>query len=1005
MSLSYLLMLDCKRFISFDDFIAGLWYDRGKGQRFGAGGTGLNGTDTNVRFRLEKGGWLQAAVVGPRAFRIRMSATGSFAESPLIRYGILHEPADPGDCTIRSRSDAVELATGFAVLAIDRKDGGFALRNAAGDELTRTAEPPLPGGSGPFRLRLALADGERLYGFGDVTRERIEMRGQAARMWVTNATAYVPIPYAMCTGGWALLMNTSRDHTFDAGNAAPDRLSVEGSGGELDFYLFAGNGLGELLDAYTDAAGKPGLLPIWAYGLTFVCHETANSREVIEDALKFRRDGIPCDMIGLEGGWTERRYDFSTTKRWHPERFYMPASLAAGPHTFIGTLRSHGFKLSLLLFCDYDLSGREERLVRGDDSADGDVPEPWYGHLRKFVDQGVAAFKLSGSNQLKEHPQRQWGNGMDDGEMHNLYPVLLAKQMAAGFRDQTGRRPMLYTIAGYAGIQQFAGTWAGASHNGKEALVSMLNHGLSGHVHTTCDMFIHTKEGIHFGFLLPWSQINSWAYFRHPSLLDDRLRELFRTYAKLRYRLLPYLYSAAHVASRTGLPIMRAMPLMFPDDPLCRDMLHQYMLGDFLLVAAFTDRVYLPEGRWIDYWTGELHEGPKSFEYPVPDGAGGPLFVRAGAILPMWPEMDYVGQQPVERLALHVYPYGRSEFVLYEDDGTTLRYLEGQAAVTRMEADAAGNVVRIRIAARSGAYEGMPARRSYELYIHAAKMPSGITVNGELQREQPKRGKAEPTDGWGYDRLAGAARIRADERKEELCIEAVYPVGSGSQARKGTPKPKNAAAPPPNDIDKRLGEALQAGKESDAALAMRTWWTAGTDQSQSGDEWRTHLLDGCTTLIRLAVRQGWTAKAVFGDDYAVVFNLQSVPTKEEAFRLLERLVLALFRYPHATEPSFHPLVHRVADIVERELDRELTLHAIADRLHVHPSHLSRLFKKDLGKPFSEFVLKRRMERARSLLLSGMKVYEAAAMTGFKQTSYFSRVFHRYWGVPPVEFKG
>ena len=236
--------------------------------------------------------------------------------------------------------------------------------------------------------------------------------------------------------------------------------------------------------------------------------------------------------------------------------------------------------------------------------------EPWFEHLKKFVDQGAAAFKLDGSSQVIEHPTRQWGNGMTDEEMHNLYPVIYAKQMAQGFENHTQRRAMVYSAGGYTGVQQYVATWAGDTGGGAKPLASMLNLAFSGHSNHSCDMSVSDVEGIHFGFLQTWAQENNWDYWYQPWLLKEEHTAAFRQYDQLRYRLLPYLYSAAAEAALTGYPVMRAMPMVYPDDPAWDTRLSQYMLGEFLLVSAFSKDVRLPAGDWIDFWSGKRTTGP-----------------------------------------------------------------------------------------------------------------------------------------------------------------------------------------------------------------------------------------------------------------------------------------------------------------------------------------------------------------------------------------------------------
>ena len=366
---------------------------------------------------------------------------------------------------------------------------------------------------------------------------------------------------------------------------------------------------------------------------------------------------------------------------------------------------------------------------------------------------------MDGAKQVNEHPDRKWGNGMDDEEMHNLYPTLLNKQMHLGFREHTGLRPMIYSSGGYAGIQRYSATWAGDTGGGPKPLASMLNHGMSGHVNTSCDMDVFTPAGIHFGFLQAWSQVCSWAYWRHPWLLGEKLLPIFKYYARLRYRLMPYIYSTAHVAVRSGMPIMRAMPLVFPDDPRCDDVVNQYMLGDAFLTAAFAEDVYLPDGHWIDFWTGEEIEGPQDVAYTPPEGRGGPLYVRAGAIVPTWPDMDYVGQVPLDTLGLHVYPpavdAAQSTFTLYEDDGETFAYLEGEVACTRISCERTESEIVVTIQPRQGSYQRMPAERSYEVHLHIPTPPAGVWVNDRSVA------RGEGASSWRYDEDARAVRLVA----------------------------------------------------------------------------------------------------------------------------------------------------------------------------------------------------------------------------------------------------
>ncbi len=721
--------------------------------------------------------------LSPTIFRVRLLSGPAAREPGLVRYSILTREWPQVAVTAKEAPGKVIVSTNEAAVEVSLDDGRILVRDAGGQTRIRECGPSVDAPPDGFRGEFALEEGIRVYGMGDVTRERLQLRGHAYEIWVRNVASYVPVPMLLTTGGWGVFVNTTWRHRIDVGAGDPDRLVVEGKRGELDYIVFLGEDLPELLERYTDLTGKPHLLPLWGYGLTFVCNQQANAREMLDDCLNFRRAGIPCDLVGLEPGWMEKNYDYSTDKQWHPERFYLPHWAPRGKSavTFLSAAERLGFKMSLWLCCNYDLSHEEERQAEGRERA-GEPPaseaqrhpddfeqdqnfghdpvridtvtkphEAWFEHLKLFVDEGARAFKLDGALQVNEHPDRKWANGMDDEEMHNLYPVILNKQMSLGFREHTGKRSMIYSSGGYAGIQRFSATWAGDTGGGPKPLVSILNHGLSGHSNASCDMDVFTPEGIHFGFLLAWSQVCSWAYWRHPWLLGEELEGVFTFYARLRYRLLPYIYSMAHVAARTGLPIMRAMPLAFPDDPASDELQSQYMFGQWFLTSAFTDTIHLPAGEWTDYWSGEHHTGPTDLEVSFPAGRGGPLFVRGGAIIPEWPEMQHVGQRPVDEITLDVYPHGDSSFTLYEDDGESYAYLEGEVATTLIEC-VAGATTTLSIHPREGEHAGMEQHRSYRIRVHLDE-PTSVRLNGtDVPRSE---------GGWTWD--SGVVSLGASE--------------------------------------------------------------------------------------------------------------------------------------------------------------------------------------------------------------------------------------------------
>lgn len=603
---------------------------------------------------------------------------------------------------------------------------------------------------------------ENWIGFGDQTRQRLYHRGYIADCNVRNVQSYIPVPFFMSTEGAGILVNTTYHIVFDMAKTNPDQFFWQDKSGNIDYYVITGENFQELINRYTDLTGKPKLPPDWSFGLWYICRMQANDHEAMSDALNFRREGIPCDVIGLEPGWMETNYDFSIKKNWSSSRFPFPDWVNAGPASFVKAIKRMGFKMELWLCNDYDLSYEEERrignnLLQPEKSASNvsgvdplfDVDknlssgvtyldritkrdEPWFEHLKRFVTQGVSFFKQDGSNQVNFHPDRLWGNGMKDDEMHNLYPLLYSRQMYDGYKSFTNLRPVVFTPCGWTGFQSVSGTWTGDTGGSLTTLGALANTSVVGHSWSTVDMDVMSKEGIHFGYLAPWSQINSWTYYRMPWVLGEELLNIHKYYSRLRARLIPYLYSWAKEATHTGWPLLRPLTLEFPTDNNCRDNLHQYMLGRDMMVGAFKNELYFPEGEWKDYWTGEIIKGKQEMKVSWPEDRGGGLYIRSGAIIPFGPLMQYRGEKPVDEITLYIFPdKKKSDFSLYEDDGVSFDYQKGGFANTVITSQKKENEVWIEIEKPVGAFKGWVENKTWHIIMHADTPPLSVLNNGQ----------------------------------------------------------------------------------------------------------------------------------------------------------------------------------------------------------------------------------------------------------------------------------
>jgi alpha-glucosidase (family GH31 glycosyl hydrolase) len=581
---------------------------------------------------------------------------------------------------------------------------------------------------------------ECFYGLGSAIRDGIQHRGKIIRVWPQYQHSESPFPFTLSTNGWGVFFNTSRINYFDIGRYQSDRMMVYCSDETLDFYLMAGS-MPEILDQYTTITQKPYLLPKWAYGLAFGSFWMENELNVLENAYHFREEKIPCDIYWLEYQWMEKNYDSSTHKDWNSTRFFnagsyfwesSPAKRDIKPDLFINRMNNMGFKVALWLNNNEDLTIEEEDYLAAKQGKAQSGLDHWFPHLMKFVNQGVQGFKLDPGTTMDEHPARKYFNGLNDKEMHPVNQVLLPKQLYRLMRDSTGLRSFHHYCGGYSGIQHWAASTCGDNGGGRLALFDQLNLGISGVMNTSCDVLFLEKnepieQGLHFGFFLPWVQVNSWYGILHPWLLSPKQKKEFQFYAQLRYSLMPYIYSAALNGSLSGMPILRAMPLMYPNDLKVENSTSQFMFGDFLLVSAFTNRTYLPEGNWIDYWTGKKYQGNQEVvsEEQI---HGGPLFIKAGAIIPYQKPIQYVDEHPVDTLIVRVFPEKQSSYTLLEDDGISFDYEKNAIAKTHFTCIAGDTQVEIGINCE-GSYAGMPKNRCYEFEIATSKKPNMVMLN------------------------------------------------------------------------------------------------------------------------------------------------------------------------------------------------------------------------------------------------------------------------------------
>lgn len=585
------------------------------------------------------------------------------------------------------------------------------------------------------------------------------------------------IPFFMALrageGGYGLFFNNTFKTVFDVGHTDPNFLSLEAAGGELDYYVFYGPEPAAIVEAYTDLTGRTPLPPRWALGYhqsRWGYYPEDKVRDIVQN---FRLRQIPLDAVHLDIDYMDGYRVFTWDKTHFPEPEKLLADLQKQGVKVI-TIIDPGVKYDPANnYQVYDEGEQQNFFIRDangevfhgyvwpGDSVFPDFARPevrnWWGSLhKKLIEAGVqgiwndmnepalasAPFGAPQCRLMDVPNDAVQGSGAEvttHAEVHNLYGLHENMGTYEGLRKlQPDKRPFLLTRAGFAGIQRWAAVWTGDNaalwEHLEMAMPQLCNLGLSGvsfagtdiggfHWHSSSELW---ARWIELGAFYPFSRGHSitTARQKEPWTWGDRTENIARKYIQLRYRFLPYLYTLFDESARTGSPVMRPLLYEFYQDPQVMQLQDQVMLGSSLLLAPVYRpgvqyrHVYLPEGGWYDFWSGELQTESNLLVHAPLEVL--PLYVRAGTILPLGPVMQYSDELPLDRLTLEIYldSSGNAQGQLYEDDGQSFAYTQGESCTTTFKVTTSFNGERYLQVQRSGSYQ--PPRRTIEIRLHSA---------------------------------------------------------------------------------------------------------------------------------------------------------------------------------------------------------------------------------------------------------------------------------------------
>jgi alpha-glucosidase len=691
--------------------------------------------------------------------------------------------------------------------------------------------------------RKTLREGENIYGLGEKT-GKLNRRGSRFVMWnsdkpcydINEDPLYKSIPFFISSAGYGIFFDNTFHSVFDFGASKQDCLSFSSFGGEMIYYFIYGPAMTQVVSKYMQLTGSPVMPPAWALGFS-QCRGLLTNEQLTRDIAKGYRDRqIPCDIIYQDIGWTNYLQDF----KWREGNYKDPVKM-------LSDLSAMGFKVIVSQdpvisqnntpqWKEADSLGFLVKDIRTGKSYD--MPWPWGGNCgvvdftnpavadwwgdyqQKAINDGVRGF-------WTDMGEPAWSNIEDTdrlnmkhykgmhSEIHNVYGLTWDKVVTEQFeKHNPNKRLFQMTRSAFAGMQRYTFGWSGDAGNGNDVTASWkklryqiplaLSSGMCGIPFWSCDISGYCGDitdydamaelyvrWLQFGVFNPISRAHHEGNNAvEPWLFGAEAESACKEAISLRYSLFPYLYGCARKAHDQGLPVMRAMVMAFPDDKETANLDSQFMFGSDLLVVpvvesdAQTVKVYLPEGEWISFNDPfSSFKGNQWIEYPVTLQTI-PVFVRAGAVIPMMPVQQYIHEKPNAPVWFTVFAKanGNSSVELYEDDGETNDYKKNIYSTTGVKCSFKNGDITFSLEKKdfNGGYQ--TENRNFGIRIYTDKTPESILIDGKKLKQVAAAKLSESWYAvaekpvWAYDKKNKMLWIKFPEPKNftEIIVKNPY---------------------------------------------------------------------------------------------------------------------------------------------------------------------------------------------------------------------------------------
>ena len=717
-------------------------------------------------------------VLTPQLIRMEWAADGKFEDRASFVFLNRRLPVPKFERTLstdgRNKLTIKTSALTLTYTPVTRQD--------AGNRFTPTnLEIELTVDGKPVTWHPGLADPENLQGttrtldgaLGSKTQEPIE-------------------PGLVSRSGWALVDDSTRplfdaaDFRFLQGEKSPWPWVIERPAGERqDWYFFGyGHDYRRALGDYVKVAGRIPLPPRFAFGAWWSRYWAYSDQEIEEIVRGFHENDTPLDVFVIDmdwhpifGGKFAEKDQSGHDKGW--TGYSWNRLLFPDPDQFLATLRANGLKTSLNLHPASGIQPWEDRYPQMAKAMGIDPATQKYVPF-DLTDKKFAANYMD----LILHPLEKQGIDFwwldwqqeHTTKMAGVNPTWWLNYVHFTDQQREGQRPLLFHRWGGLGNHRYQIGFSGDTFSVWDSLAfqpwftataanvgyAYWSHDIGGHMPGAVEPELYTRW-VQFGAFSPIlrthttknpeSERRIWAY---PEPYSSILRSTFQ----LRYALQPYIYTEARRTYDTGVAFFRPLYYDWPEEAAAYESKGEYLFGDQMLAAPVvgpsdkisglaTEKIWLPRGEWIEWPTGKRLSGPATVErgFSIEQT---PVYLRAGAIVPMQPPMRFTGEKPVDPLIVNVWPLApgsTSSYQVYEDSGVSVDYQRGVYARTPIQAAQIGDTLRVEIGSVVGGYPKMPRTRAYELRLPADWPPASVAVNGVPVKRAGPTGKG----GWSFD--------------------------------------------------------------------------------------------------------------------------------------------------------------------------------------------------------------------------------------------------------------